>query len=123
MAASVPAMVGMLSVARKSGGPTSANSMYRVNEGGSPEIFTGSNGSQYLLPNKNGQVTSNADATGGGGNISIQVINNSAKAQVQTEAGENEMGKFVKFYIEDWESGGPMSQATMEMTNVQRVGH
>lgn len=123
MAAAVPAMTAMLHVARKTGGATSAGGMYRVNEGGAPEIFTGSNGSQYLLPNKNGQVVSNPDATGGGGGaISIQVINNSSRAQVQTEQGEDEMGKFVKFYIEDWESGGPMSSATMAMTNVQRVG-
>lgn len=123
MAAAVPAMTAMLHVARKTGGSASAGGMYRVNEGGAPEIFTGNNGSQYLLPNKNGEVTSNADATGGGGSpISIQVINNSSRAQVSTEQGEDDMGKFVKFYIEDWESGGPMSQATMSMTNVQRVG-
>lgn len=123
MASAVPAMTAMLHVARKTGGPVGAEGMYRVNEGGAPEIFTGSNGSQYLLPNKNGQVVSNSDATGGaGGAISIQVINNSSRAQVQTEQGQDEMGKFVKFYIEDWESGGPMSSATMAMTNVQRVG-
>lgn len=123
MASAVPAMTAMLHVARKTGGPVGASGMYRVNEGGAPEIFTGSNGSQYLLPNKNGQVVSNSDAAGGsGGALSIQVINNSSRAQVQTEQGEDEMGKFVKFYIEDWESGGPMSSATMAMTNVQRVG-
>lgn len=122
IASAAPAAAAIITASRKSGGPASANGMYRVNEGGAPEIFTGSNGSQYLLPNKNGQVTSNADANSGGGNISIQVINSSSKAQVKTESGENEMGRFVRFYIDDWESGGPMSQATMSLTNVQRVG-
>lgn len=123
MAAAVPAMTAMLHVARKTGGPASAGGMYRVNEGGAPEIFTGNNGSQYLLPNKNGQVTSNADATGGGtGGVTVQIINTSSRVQVRQEQGEDEMGKFVRAYIEDWESGGPMSQATMSMTNVQRVG-
>lgn len=122
MAASVPAMAAMITAGRKNGGPTTAGNVYRVNEGGAPEIWTGSNGSQYMTAPTNGHMTSNADATAGSGGISIQVFNNSSKAQVQTETGENEMGKFVKFYIEDWESGGPMSRATMEMTNVQRVG-
>lgn len=123
MAAAVPAMTAMLHVARKTGGAANANSMYRVNEGGAPEIFTGSNGSQYLLPNKNGQVVSNADATGGGtGGVTVQIINTSSRVQVRQEQGEDDMGKFVRAYIEDWESGGPMSQATMSMTNVQRVG-
>lgn len=122
MASAVPAMTAMLHLARKSGGPANANSMYRVNEGGAPEIFTGNNGSQYLLPNKNGDVTSNADATGGGGAISITVNNNSSGARVRTETGQDERGKFATFFIEDVDSGGPMFRALAGQTNVVRVG-
>lgn len=123
MAAAVPAMTAMLHVARKTGGPVGAGGMYRVNEGGAPEIFTGSNGSQYLLPNKNGNVVSNADATGGGGSgVVVQIINNSSRVQVREEESSDEMNRFKRVYIEDWESGGPMSSAVMGMTNVQRVG-
>lgn len=122
IASAAPAAAAIITASRKSGGNTTAGNIYRVNEGGAPEIWTGNNGSQYMMANKNGQVTSNADATSNGGGINIQVYNNSSRAQVQTETGENEMGRFVSFYIEDWESGGPMSQATMSLTNVQRVG-
>lgn len=52
---------------REHGGPVSASSMYRVGEGGKPEIFKASNGSQYMIPGNNGRVISNRDIGGGGG--------------------------------------------------------
>lgn len=52
---------------REHGGPVSASSMYRVGEGGKPEIFKASNGSQYMIPGDNGRVISNRDIGGGGG--------------------------------------------------------
>lgn len=51
---------------RENGGPVSASSMYRVGEGGKPEIFKASNGSQYMIPGDNGRVISNRDMGGGG---------------------------------------------------------
>ncbi|MBT2029162.1 phage tail length tape measure family protein [Enterobacter roggenkampii] len=51
---------------REHGGPVSASSMYRVGEGGKPEIFKASNGSQYMIPGDNGRVISNRDMGGGG---------------------------------------------------------
>jgi hypothetical protein len=44
-----------------------SSSMYRVGEGGKPEIFKASNGSQYMIPGDNGRVISNRDIGGGGG--------------------------------------------------------
>ncbi|HFO0271215.1 TPA: tail protein (tape measure) [Enterobacter asburiae] len=52
--------------AREHGGPVSANSMYRVGEGGKPEIYQASNGSQYMIPGNNGRVISNRDMQGSG---------------------------------------------------------
>lgn len=52
---------------REHGGPVSASSMYRVGEGGKPEIFKASNGSQYMIPGDNGRVISNRDMGSGGG--------------------------------------------------------
>ncbi len=61
--------------AREHGGPVLANSMYRVGEGGKPEIFKASNGSQYMIPGDNGKVISNSDLGGGGGSggVSLEV--------------------------------------------------
>ncbi|WP_075180623.1 tape measure protein [Pantoea sp. 1.19] len=62
--------------AREHGGPVNANSMYRVGEGGKPEIFKASNGSQYMIPGDNGKVISNRDLSGaGGGNVIHQEVN------------------------------------------------
>ena len=123
MAANVPAMAAMLTAARKNGGSVSAGGLYRVNEGGAPEIFIGGNGQQYLMPNKRGEVVSNSDATGvGGGGVTVNVYNQAAKAQVRTETREDEKGKIVSVFVEDMDSGGPMFQALQGVSNVTRVG-
>lgn len=57
--------------AREHGGQVNANSMYRVGEGGKPEIFQASNGSQYMIPGDNGRVISNKDMQGGGSGTSV----------------------------------------------------
>lgn len=59
---------------RQYGGPTSAGSLYRVNESGRPEMFTAANGNQYMLGSASGQVTP-ADGVGGGGNTFHQEFN------------------------------------------------
>ncbi|EME1983711.1 tape measure protein, partial [Cronobacter sakazakii] len=55
--------------AREHGGPVSANSMYRVGEGGKPEIYQANNGSQYMIPGDNGRVISNRELGSGGAGI------------------------------------------------------
>ncbi|UGB02107.1 tape measure protein [Leclercia sp. G3L] len=60
--------------AREHGGPVNANSMYRVGEGGKPEIFKASNGSQYMIPGDNGRVISNRDIGGGGGGFNYSPV-------------------------------------------------
>lgn len=70
--------------AREHGGPVSANSMYRVGEGGKPEIFKASNGSQYMIPGDNGRVISNRDMQGGGGG---NIIQQEVHFHIQTTGG------------------------------------
>ncbi|HHL8375689.1 TPA: tail protein (tape measure) [Escherichia coli] len=60
--------------AREHGGPVSASSMYRVGEGGKPEIFKASNGSQYMIPGDNGRVISNRDIGGSGGGFNYSPV-------------------------------------------------
>jgi tape measure domain-containing protein len=76
---------------RQYGGPVSAGSLYRVNETGRPEMFTGSNGNQYLLPTKSGAVTpANQVGAGGGGgqpwNIIIQNAPPGTRASVDDQS-------------------------------------
>jgi tape measure domain-containing protein len=61
---------------RQYGGPTSAGTLYRVNEGGRPEMFTARNGAQYMLPTADGNVTPASAVGGGRGGITInQTVN------------------------------------------------
>lgn len=60
---------------RRAGGGVSADSVYRVNEGGAPEVFN-AGGQQYMIPNQRGEVVSNKNAMGGAGvtnNIQISI--------------------------------------------------
>lgn len=104
--ASVLSSIGGISYGggREHGGPVSANSMYRVGEGGKPEIFKASNGSQYMIPGDNGRVMSNKDIGGtgenGGGNVfnvtfNVQTTNGIDDATMQKMAG---MMKQVALY-------------------------
>ncbi|MCZ7838479.1 tape measure protein [Leclercia adecarboxylata] len=60
--------------AREHGGPVSPNAMYRVGEGGKPEIFKASTGKQYMIPGDNGRVISNRDIGGGGGGFNYSPV-------------------------------------------------
>ena len=62
---------------RQYGGPVASGTLYRVNETGRPEMFTGSNGSQYMLPTSRGRVTP-ADEVGGGAGGGWKIIINNA---------------------------------------------
>ncbi|HEK2652334.1 TPA: tape measure protein [Proteus mirabilis] len=74
MATAIPAMIALAGV-RKNGGPVNAGSMYRVGEGGKPEIFKASNGNQYMIPGDNGRVISNRQMGKGGNGVSMGDMN------------------------------------------------
>lgn len=120
---SVPAMAGMTATvglakglavagARKNGGPVSAGSMYQVGEGGMPEIYQASNGSQYMIPGDNGKVISNKDMQGGGGIVIHNNIQNYTGATVDSQARVNPDGSVsIDTIVADLNNGGPVSQA------------
>ena len=61
--------------ARKNGGPVDGSKMYRVGEGGKPEILV-QGGRQYLIPGENGRVLSNRQITSGKGGSSVSLTIN-----------------------------------------------
>ncbi|HDG9785093.1 TPA: tape measure protein [Raoultella ornithinolytica] len=104
---------------RKNGGPVSAGSMYQVGEGGMPEIYKASNGSQYIIPGDNGSVISNKDLRGSGGGGALQVTNNvynyASGVQVDTRSTQNGSELLIETFVTDLQNGGPMS-GQMEST-------
>lgn len=70
--------------AREFGGPVDANKMYRVGEGGKPEVYQDSAGKNYMIPGDGGKVIPNDQISGGGFSQSVQVHNYSGE-NVQTK--------------------------------------
>ncbi|HEK2030861.1 TPA: tape measure protein [Proteus mirabilis] len=89
MATAIPAMIA-LAGARKNGGPVNAGSMYRVGEGGKPEIFKASNGSQYMIPGDNGRVISNRQIGKGGNGVSMGDMNFTFQVQAPNDITQKE---------------------------------
>lgn len=106
------ALSSSLAGKRKNGGPVSAGSMYQVGEGGMPEIYQASNGSQYMIPGDNGKVISNKDLTNGGGGGVVVNINNYTSSNVDAQATPDGNGGWtVDAFVYDLDNGGPASQA------------
>ncbi|EOZ3195939.1 tape measure protein [Yersinia enterocolitica] len=72
--------------ARKNGGPVSAGEMYRVGEGGAPEIYQAGTGKQYMIPGDNGKVISNKDMQGGSGGAGT-VVQQEVHFHIETTNG------------------------------------
>ncbi|MGC6231957.1 tail protein (tape measure) [Hafnia paralvei] len=122
VAIGVGAMAGIMALAgkRKNGGPVSAGSMYQVGEGGMPEIFRASNGSQYMIPGDNGSVISNKDiSSGGGGNIQVSVVFNdytSGSHAYDAQTSQDGNNLTIQAFITDMDQKGPMLSAIARNT-------
>ncbi|NBN45806.1 tape measure protein [Proteus sp. G2626] len=104
--------------ARKNGGPVDAGSMYRVGEGGKPEIFKANNGRQYMIPGDNGKVISNKDMQGGGMNVNV-VFNDYSSSGHKFDAQTSQDGNTltIQAFIMDMDNKGPMLQSITRNTS------
>lgn len=111
---------------RQYGGGVAANKMYRVNEGGAPEIFNAAGGKQYMMPNTRGEVVSNGDATsGGGGSGNAPIVNiyeASPGTSVKSSFSEADKAWVVDVINGDMSSGGKTGQTANRITGTRRQG-
>lgn len=123
-AAAITSTVGLssglaLAGMRKNGGPVSAGSMYRVGEGGAPELLQ-SGGKNYMIPGDGGKVISNADLqTGGGGNIQVSVVFNdytSGSHSFDAQTSQDGNNLTIQAFIMDMNNKGPMLSAIARNT-------
>lgn len=136
---SAPAMAGIASTVglasglalvgggRQYGGPVDASKMYRVNENGAPEIFSGANGQQWMIPNQRGEVVSNRDATAGGGaggvqGVTVNLIENQERAGQVTQTMSEDGYLTIEAAVADIRGGGELSQAIEQTYGVRRQG-
>jgi hypothetical protein len=111
------AMAGGIAGKRKNGGPVSAGRTYQVGEGGMPEIYQASNGSQYMIPGDNGKVISNKQMNAGAGGSSVPVtinIQNYTGATVDAQASQNGNGVTIDMIVADISQGGRIGQAIQQ---------
>ncbi|MGJ7268026.1 tape measure protein [Morganella morganii] len=103
--------------ARYAGGPVSAGEMYRVGEGGKPEIFKASNGNQYMIPGDNGKVISNRDIGGGQVPVTVNINDYSSGGnRIDTQARQDSNGMTIDVFIADMDNKGPMHSAITRNT-------
>lgn len=116
------AQVMALAGARKNGGPVSAGSMYRVGEGGMPEIYQASTGKQYMIPGDNGRVISNKDMQAGNGMNVVVNFNDysSGSHSYDYQATQDGNTLTVEAFIADMSNGGRMSQSISNYHNAPR---
>ena len=112
-AATAPMVAGIaaLSGARATGGPVGADKTYLVGERG-PELFT---------PNSSGAIIPN-DKLGGGGGVTVNLIEDNRKAgktEERTNNGKREMDVFVADIMGD----GPRGKAIQKAFGLQRRGY
>ena len=110
---------------RKAGGPVTPGTMYRVNEGGAPEVFN-AGGQQYMIPNQRGEVVSNKDATAGSGGVAAPIVNvNNYSGQAATASSkwsEADRRYIIDVVVGDMQSGGRTGQTTNQITGTRRAG-
>jgi len=112
---------------RRAGGAVNPGSVYRVNEGGAPEIFT-AGGQQYMIPNQRGEVVSNKNAQGGGegGAAMAPVVNvNNYSGQTATASSkwsEADRRFIIDVTVGDVQANGKLGQSINQVTGTKRVG-
>ena len=108
---------------RQYGGPVSADSLYRVNERGAPEMYTASNGTQYMLPTANGQVTA-ANKIEGGGSVQWNIVVNNTAAGTMASASVDQQSRTVQIAVTEVaqqisNNSGPVWSAMRGATNIR----
>lgn len=122
-APAIGAASATLAGGRALGGPVQANSMYRVNEGGKPEIFNAANGQQYMMPNQRGEVVSNKDAQGGGEpTVIVNIQNNASGTTATATSSKDDRGTIIDVVVSDIMQNGKIGQAVNRTTGTRRAG-
>ena len=109
---------------RRQGGPVSPGSMYRVNEGGAPEIFQNNLGQQYMMPNSRGEVISNKDTSKDGGADGIIVnVYEAANTRVEVTTTKDDQGRdVIDIVLQNLLSDGELAGAVGRITGTQYQG-
>ena len=111
--------VGQTFSGRQTGGPTEANTPYRVGESG-PELFT-SGGRQFLIGGEKGNVTPNNQLGGGMSAPQVNVVvNNNTTSNVSVSQEQDGNNVTIQMLVADFAEGGPVSRSMSSSFNTKR---
>lgn len=110
--------------ARQYGGAVASGKMYRINEGGKPEIMNAANGQQYLLPNTRGEVVSNKDASGSASSpVAVYVnVHQAPERAGAVEQRRDEDAQVIDIFVADIMGNGKAAQTLQGVYGVRRQG-
>lgn len=112
VAATVAGLSAAAAGARATGGPVSQNQTYLVGERG-PELF---------VPNTNGAIVPNNKLGNGGGNITVNMIQNKERAGQTQERNDNGRRE-IDLFVADIMGDGPRAKAMRQAFGLQRRGY
>lgn len=113
LATAIPVMTSLVAGGRQYGGNVNAGSAYRVTEDGKPELYSDGTRS-YLLPGRNGTVTSNRDMQSGGGGVpgvTVQLYGSGAENARVSQSEGPDREQIIAIMLDDVENHGPVSRA------------
>ena len=103
---------------RQTGGPTEANTPYRVGESG-PELFT-SGGRQFLIGGEKGNVTPTNQLGGAAAPQVNVVVNNNTSSNVSVSQEQDGNNVTIQMLVADFAEGGPVSRAMSNSYSTKR---
>ena len=110
--------VGQTFSGRQTGGPTEANTPYRIGEAG-PELFT-SGGRQFLIGGEKGNVTPTNQLGGAAAPQVNVVVNNNTSSNVSVSQEQDGNNVTIQMLVADFAEGGPVSRAMSSSYNTKR---
>lgn len=110
--------VGQTFSGRQTGGPTEANTPYRVGEAG-PELFT-SGGRQFLIGGEKGNVTPTNQLGGAAAPQVNVVVNNNTASNVSVSQEQDGNNVTIQMLVADFAEGGPVSRSMSSSFNTKR---
>lgn len=114
--------VGQTFSGRQTGGPTEANSTYRVNEAGGEGFQFKSGGREFIQTlGGNGKVIPANEMNQGGGAPQVNVIvNNNTASNVSVSQEQDGNSVTIQMLVADFAEGGPVSRAMSNSHSVKR---
>ena len=115
------ALIPMFAGSREGGGDVIGGRSYLVGENG-PELFT-PRGTGTITPNSGGSPPAPSGRSGGGGNVTVNLIEDKSRAGQSEQRQSSDGSSFIDVFVSDIMGNGPGSRAMQRAYGLQRRGY